>query len=267
MEDKKKLVLTGALAGLQVVSVEDRTRYRAAVQQAAPMGWGYYFPYLLIQNKPGRSAILIGEESGSLCLFRWELKKGTPHLDLYLPPIPFNPAVIRRCLERANEFNSDRSARVVRVDAREAATLENEGGLRVRPRREQYIFASKEYETLAGAKFKRLRYTVNCVERLDGIQVLPFSAAHAEACQHLLERWGQQHREAHGASGGAGISRRTIELAAAMPGGDLCGEVVLIEGKLVAFSFGGEIRPGLACSFERKCDSSVRGMSHFQLRS
>ena len=69
MEEKTKLALTGALAGLDVLKVEDRTRYRAAIKEAAPMGWGYYFPYLLIQNKPGRSAMLIAEESGSICLF------------------------------------------------------------------------------------------------------------------------------------------------------------------------------------------------------
>lgn len=267
MDKMSNLALTGALAGLKVVAIEDRAHYRAAVEAAAPMGWGYYFPYLLIQNKPGRSAMLIVEDSGSLCVFRWELKKGKPHLDLYLPPIPFDPAVLRRCLERANDFNSDRSARVLRVDTREATLLESDAAVRVRPRREQYIFASNEYEALAGQKFKRLRYTVNCVERLNGVEVLPFSATHAEACQHLLEQWSQQHRATHGASGGAGISKRTLELAAAIPNGDLCGEVVLIEGKLVAFSFGGEIRPGLACSFERKCDTSVRGMSSFQLRS
>jgi hypothetical protein len=29
---------------------------------------------------------------------------------------------------------------------------------------------------------------------------------------------------------------------------------------------GGEIRPGLACFFERKCDTQVRGLSYFQFR-
>src|SRR5688500_8545026 len=267
MEEKTKLALTGALAGLDVLKVEDRTRYRAAIKEAAPMGWGYYFPYLLVQNKPGQRAMLIGEDGNSLCVFRWELKKGKPHLDLYLPPIPFNAAVLRRCLERANEFNSDRSARVIRVDAQDAATLEIQGDLRVRPRREQYIFASKEYQSLSGHKYKRLRYNIATVERLNGLEVLPFSAKHAEACQNLLERRSQQHREAHRTAGGAGISKRTIELAVAMPNADLCGEGVVIEGKLVAFAFGGEIRPGLACSFDRRCDTSVRGLSFFQLRS
>jgi hypothetical protein len=290
--------LTGALAGLKVLTVEDRTRYRAAVQAGGQMGWGYYFPYLLVQYKPGQSAMLIAEDSGSLCVFRWKLKSGSagtprptpgksgsgtgvrpstprptpgkraePHLDLYLPPIPFDPAVLRRCLERANDFNSDHSAQVIRVDARDAALLENDGTLRVRPRREQYIFAPKEYGSLAGNTYRTIRRNVATVERLAGLEVLPFSAKHAEACQNLLERWSQQHREAHGTAGGVGISKRAIELAVAMCSDELCGEVVFIEGKLVGFAFGGEIRPGLACSFERKCDTSVRGLSFYQLRS
>jgi hypothetical protein len=267
MGDKTKdLALTGALAGLEVLKLEDRTRYRAAIQGGAQMGWGYYFPYLLLQNNPGRRAMLIAEDSGSLCVFRWRLEGGEPHLDLYLPPIPFDPAVLRRCLERANDFNSDRSAQVLRVDAHEAALLENDGTLRVRPRKEQYIFASKEYQALSGQKYQKIRYNVNCVERL-GVEVLPFSAIHAEACQNLLERWSQQHRETHGTTGGVGISKRAIELAVAMSSDDLLGEVVFIEGKLVGFAFGGEIRPGLACSLERKCDTSVRGLGIFQLRS
>src|SRR5688572_25215139 len=115
--------LTGALAGLDVLKFDDRVRYRAAVQAGAQMGWGYYFPYLLVQNKPEQRAMLIGEDGGSLCVFRWRLKSGKPRLDLYLPPMPFDPGVLWRCLERANEFNSDRLARVVRVDAHDAAAL------------------------------------------------------------------------------------------------------------------------------------------------
>ena len=268
MENKTGyFALTGALAGLKVLTVEDRTRYRAAIEESAPMGWGYYFAHLLVQNKPGQSTMLIGEDRDSLCVFRWKMKKGEPHLDLYLPPIPFDPDALRRCLERANDFNLDRSAEVVRVDSKEAAALEKEGDLRVRPRREQYLFAPKQYQRLAGNNFSTIRRNVVSVERLKSVEVLSFSAQHAEACHRLLEQWSQSHREAHGTAGGTGISKRTIELAVGLSGDELCGEVVLIEGKLVGFAFGGQLRPGLGCSFERKCDTAVRGLSYYQFRS
>lgn len=257
-----EVALTGALAGLQILKAEDSARYRAAAEKAAQMGWGYFFPYLLVHNKPGQTAMLIAEDSDSLCLFRWKNKKGQPHLDLYLPPLPFDAAVLRRCLQRANDFNLDRSAKVIRVDSQDAAVLEKEKHLRVRPRRKQYLFSPAQYQSLAGNKLRSIRRNVAAVERLKDVEVLPFSAQYAEACHRLLEQWKESHRD-----GEIGISRRTLDLAVALPGDELCGEVVLISGKLVGFAFGGPIRPGLACSLERKCDTSVQGLSFYQFRS
>jgi hypothetical protein len=268
MEDKSRdIALTGALAGLEILTVKESKRYRAAMTEGAQMGWHYYFPSLLVQNKPGQTAMFIGEDSGSLCVFRWKLKDGAPHLDLYLPPLPFAPAVLRRCLQRANDFNLDRSAEIVRVDSRDVAVLEKEADLRVQLHREQYLFAPKLYRSLAGNNLATVRRNVVLVERRPGVEVMPFSAKHVVSCHNLLEQWSRNHREAHGTAGGTGMSKRMLELAVAWPGDELCGEVVLLEGKLVGFAFGGQIRPGLGCSFERKCDTSVRGLSFYQFRS
>ena len=43
--------------------------------------------------------------------------------------------------------------------------------------------------------------------------------------------------------------------------------VVLVNGRVSAFAFGGEIRPGLGCSFDRRSDPEIRGLSYFSLRS
>jgi hypothetical protein len=45
---------------------------------------------------------------------------------------------------------------------------------------------------------------------------------------------------------------------------DLRGEVILIGGRLASLALGGEIRPGVGCFFEAKCDVGVRGLSYFQ---
>jgi hypothetical protein len=259
---------SGALAGLRVLSVADRTRYKAAVASVQAMGWGYYFPNLLAQRRPGRRAVLVGEEDGSLCLFRWERDDAQARLDLYLPPLPMNGSVLGHCLERANDFNGDRSARVLRIDAKDAEAVAAVGGLRVRERRSQYLFAPAIYADLAGRERHTIRRHVVLVERLPDVEVAPYSAArHAEACRALLARWKENHRDAHGTAGGVGGSLQAIELAGQLPQDDLRGEVVLIDGRLAGFAFGGEIRPGLACSFERKCDNDVRGLSYFQFRS
>jgi hypothetical protein len=259
--------LSGPLGGLRAMAIDDLDRWKAAVGAGKQMGFGYYFPYLLAHNKPGRTSMLISEDEGSTCVFRWEVVESGPRLDVYLPPTPLNVPALRRCLERANDFNGDRSAQVLRIDDKDAAVLSGLGDLAVRQRREQYIFAPASLENLAGNKLRNVRRHVAMVEQLPGLEVMPFSPSHAPACQALLRRWMAAHEAAHGTAGGAGIAKRAIALVGQLPEKDLSGEVVLLQGQLVAFAFGGEIRPGLGCAFERKCETEVRGLTWFHLRS
>lgn len=259
--------LSGALTGLVPAAYDDLERYKQAVEAAGQTGWGYYFPYLLSQNRPGKSAVLLAEDEGSLCVFRWKRRHSAERLDLYLPPIPMNLSVLGRCLERANDFNADLSALVVRVDEQDVAALSEQRRLRVRERRRQYLFAPRAYESLVGKRLYTVRRQVRHVERLAEVEVRPYTVDLAEQCRALLSRWSQAHRAAHGTAGGAGVTRRTLEMAGNLPERDLAGEVVYIDGELKAFAFGGEIRPGLACSFDRKCEERIRGLSYFHFRS
>jgi hypothetical protein len=260
------LDLSGALQGLKVLAVDDLARYKAAVTAGKQMGWGYYFPNLLSKNRPGRSAALLLEDEGAICVFLWKIRDAKPRLDLYLPPTPMNVAVLRRCLERTNDFNGDSSARVMRIDTKDVDAVKAVN-LRVRQRREQYVFAPGAFNELVGKRLYTIRRNVQLIERLPDIEVLPYSASHAQACHALLEQWKLKHRDTHGTAGGAGTSRRAIDLAGALPEKDLGGEVVFVDGQLAAFAFGGELRSGLAASFERKCDTSMRGLSYFHFRS
>jgi len=90
----KALETTGALAGLKVAHIDDLDRYKAAVERGRQTGWGYYFPYLLSVNRPDRSATLMSEEEGSICVFRWRVEETGERLDLHLPPIPMNAPVL-----------------------------------------------------------------------------------------------------------------------------------------------------------------------------
>jgi len=260
-------VLSGALSGLSVLSPRDRERFREAVDAGGQNGWGYFFPHLLSLNRPGRSAVLTGDDEGAICLYRWRFQEGIDRADVYLPPLPFSREALRRAIARSNDFTADRSARVMRIDAKDADAVASVAGLRVRRRRLQYIFAPGQYESLAGKDLYTVRRNVALVERRTDVEVAAFTPAHAEGCRTLLERWEQAHREAHGTAGGAGGSRRAIALAETAPGGDLEGEVVLVAGRVAAYAFGGEIRRGLACSFDRKSDPAVRGLSYFHFRS
>ncbi|ANM31657.1 hypothetical protein ABI59_21980 [Acidobacteria bacterium Mor1] len=255
-----------ALAGLRMASPEDYPGYARALAASRPEGSSYFLAGLLAYQRKGSREILLGEDHGSVCIYRFEPDGEKPRLDIYLAPTPMDPQVLRRCVERANDFNGDRSARVLRIDDADADAA-TEAGLRVRKRREQFVFAPEKYRDLGGKELYTIRRNVSRVEKLEEVEVQTYTPAHRKACRELLERWRTIHREQHGSAGGYGSSKRVIELAGRLPEEALTGQVILLEGKLVAFSFGGSIHPGMACSFERKCDNAIAGLTYFQLRS
>lgn len=255
--------LSGALAGLELLSRRDLERYRRAIRSGRQQGWGYYFPYLLSHNRPGTSAVLWAEDGGSLCIYLWSLRHGRSHLDVYLTPLPMNVAVLARCVERANDCNGDRSARVMRIDAGDAAAVRAVAGLIVRQRRLQYVYAPASYGTLRGKKFYTIRRHVAQVEALPDVEVVRYTPALADGCRDLLRRWRRHYTSTHASAGGTGTSKRAIELAGRFPDTILRGEVVMIAGRVAAFAFGGEIRPGVASIFDTRSDNGVRGLAYF----
>ena len=258
---------TDALAGLDVLDASHLPRWKRALAAAESSGYGCYFPFVLAHQRPGRSTVLVGEDSGSLCLFiRRDGREGS-QLDVFLNPIPMDVDVARRCLERANDFNHDRSARILRIDGSDAALAARVPGLRVRERRKQYVYDPGAFGDLSGGKYRTLRYQVAKVRRIEDLEVVPYAEAHAGACRALLERWAERHRSMFGTSGDAGMSRRALALTGVLGAPDLAGEVVLLGGAVVGFAFGGELRPGLGCLFEVKTDLAVPGLSHFQFHS
>ena len=254
---------TAALDGLKALDAADLPRFKAAMEAGEQEGWCRYLPYLLARNRPDRRAVLFAEDDGALCVFFWRAREDGPRLDLYFPPVPMSLAALDRCLERANDFNGDRSARILRVDEKEATVLSKDRNLRLTPRRRQYLYRPADFESLAGKRFRTLRRQAALVEALPDVEVLPYEPQHAEACHALLRRWRDAHRAAHGDAGGAGAARRAIDLAGAFPEIDLRGEVVSVDGQVAAFAFGGAIRPGVGCFLEAKCDATVPGMTYF----
>ena len=254
----------GVLKGLKTLESSDLPRWKRALQSGGESGFGCYFPYLLAHQRPGKATLLVTEDDGSLCTFIQRDRKRGSRLDVFLNPIPMNVSVTRRCLERANEFNGDRSARILRIDGKDAALAKQVPRLKVRVRRKQYVYAPRSYADLSGRKFRALRNHVDQARQLPDLEVVPYTASHAGACRELLRKWAQRYRAMFGKSGGAGISGRALAQTEALSAPDLMGEVVLLGGRVVAYALGGELRPGVACFLDAKCDLDVPGLGYFQ---
>ncbi|NNL84961.1 MAG: hypothetical protein HKP27_04875 [Myxococcales bacterium] len=256
--------LAGTLGGLKVLEPSDLPRYKAAVAKGRQVGWGYYFPYLLARNRPGRRVVLLGEDDGSMCVFLWRRRNHANTLDLLVAPTPMNVSVLRRCLERANDFNRNRTARVLRIDAKDSYDVSRVASLRVRERKTQYVYTPTAFNNLGGRSYRTLRRQLARIAELTHVDVAPYSSAHEPACLALLREWARRHRAQQGTAGGVATAYRVIELVNRFSATDLRGEVVLIDGRVCAFSFGGEIRRGVGCFVEAKSDNEIRGLSYFQ---
>ncbi len=84
--------LSGALEGLKIADISDRTLYKEAVKNGEQQGFAYYYPNVLSYNRAGKSAALLVEDEGSVCVFRRTDNDSNPRLDLLLAPSPMNPA-------------------------------------------------------------------------------------------------------------------------------------------------------------------------------
>lgn len=256
--------LSGALEGLEIISISDRDRFKCAINRGEQNGFAYYFPNVLSYNRAGKSAVLLMEDEGSICVFRRIVRDSKPRLDILLAPSPMNVNVLHRCLERANDFNGNKSARVLKIDEKDVDILGSLPGLNVKQRKSQFLFAPATYADISSRPFRTMRRGIAKVRARDNLDVQSYSSIHTEACLDLLKKWRKNHRDRHGTMGGVGTTRRVLEMAGEFGEPDIHGEVIYIDNKLVGFAFGGEIRPGYAAFLEAKCDYEIQGLSLFQ---
>jgi hypothetical protein len=254
------------LNDLLKATVNRYTLFAKSIESGKPTGSSYYYPGLLAYQRKNRRIILMDTDEGSVCIYRWQVKDGKPRLDLYLAPNPMNTAVLHRCLERANDFNADISARILRIDEKDVEAVTG-AGYRVHKRRQQYLFTPNYYADLSGSNLRTIRRNVANIDQMKNFEVRQYQQDDAEACTTLLKRWTHEHRKKQQTSGGYGYASRVIKLVGKLPEHVLTGQVVLKDGELVGYSFGGRIHSDLACYYDVKCDSQIRGLAYFLRRS
>jgi hypothetical protein len=254
------------LSGLVRASTKRYAHYAKIVEVGQPTGSSYYYPGLIVYQRKNRRAILLDQDDGSVCIYRWQVSKDKPRLDLYLAPKPMNRSVLRRCIERANDFNSDQTARILRSDQKDIDIVSSLG-FKLQKRRQQFLFSPSDYRDLNGTKLKTVRRNIATINDLSGVEVRRFQTSDRDACHKLLNTWVDTHRDRQETSGELGYAHRMIKLAGKLPEKVLMGHVALIDGKLVGYSFGGSIHSGLACYYDTKCDPTIKGLTYFMRRN
>jgi hypothetical protein len=254
--------MTGVLNGLRSLELTDLQLYKDALNQVQRICWHQYFPYLYFRYED----LLICEEDGSVCLFyRLNRLNKDPKLFLYFLPMPMNEKVLKRCLDRVRAYNNTKKAEICRVDEQELAILESLGAdIQAMPLESEYVYAPKNYRSLAGAKHHKLRQDINRIMARDNVEVRDFVEGDRKSCIALMDEWAVIQQDKYdGPVAPRGFARRCVRHSTLFNKIDLFGLVVVIDGNIRSVGFAGEIRRGLANLFITYSDHNYFGLNRF----
>jgi len=252
-----------ALAGLRTLQLADITRYRAAIDQTQRTVWQHYFPFIyLLSQSPGYK-FLVEEDAGSFCIYMLREKKDGQHLNVFLLPMPMQPAVLARCIERVKAFGHGERVSLFRVDAEDAKAFRSRPNTRVVTCEQEYIYAPANYLDLSGGKSGKLRREINSVLKHGDLEVLDYQTAFAAECQQVLARWAAIQRQKYASVHYEGFTNACLRQYDQFGRADLFGKVLRWNGQICSFGFGGEMRQGLGNIFIVYSDMQLHALSRF----
>ncbi len=252
------------LIGLRRLSMEDLSRYKAALEQSGGMSWPQYFPFLYLYEATAKTEeFLIGEESGSLCIYRRNLTAKGPMLYLAFLPMPMNMAVLESCLARIREHNNSPDAMIYWVGEEELASISSLRNTKATPLHQEYIYAPENFRSLRGNKKSNFRKNVSLIQMRDDVEWRPYTTDDLAECLMLMDEWAELQKEKHEKVLYQRYSHNCLKFAHHFESRDLFGQVFLVGEKIRAFGFGGEMRPGIANVFVGYADHRITGLHQF----
>ncbi len=200
-----------------------------------------------------------------LCVFA----SHEPGTFLYLPPLggALSQLTVDACFERMGPVSIGR--RVARIENLAAGDLNglDLGRLDCRQKADEYLYRKADIVMMAGHGYKSQRHDINQLHKRHQVQYLPYLPQHLDQCLDLYARWSANRRQ-H--SGDVVYQAMLEDNAKAhhliLQHQDLLGlegRVVMVEGKLCAYSFGYPLNAGTFCVLLEVTDLAINGLSAF----
>ncbi len=254
------------LQDLNLVRLADQSRFLEAAEAGKQTSWLYFFPFLYCFSK-GRTQTLLWEQiDNSICLYLLRQIEGGMKLWLYLPPFPFSLTALKRAEDRLQQFNSDNSCNLLWLEEAQRSDFEKLD-YRIRFVEDEYIYATQLVVASAGKQFDRLRKKSNRISRLPNIEIRNYQPEDKEKCLNLLESWRNTLENEKGIKiGGYRYARNILKYAGDFDGVVLKSQVVVIDGHIRAFTFGGKITSTHGSIFISISDHAVEGLGYLQRR-
>ena len=180
-----------------------------------------------------------------------------------LPPVgpPSRAEVTRMLFTWMRDERQTAKPRIDRADARLASELGESGGFVVEPTRDHfdYVYLTGDLIALSGKAYRAKRNHLNYLLRSHTIVYEPLTEAHVEACLGLAENWCALRRceEDLNLIGEWDATRVALSHLRAL---QIKGGVILINGKVEAFTLGERLNEETAVVHIEKANTEIRGM-------
>ncbi|HEY5648366.1 MAG TPA: phosphatidylglycerol lysyltransferase domain-containing protein, partial [Nitrospiria bacterium] len=258
-------------AGLTRLEAADRPLFESALEKSERENLlsAYSWPSFWIWR--GHLSFYWKIIGGRFCLF-------AKSPDGYFMPIlptggPFSKPVIRECFDLMDSLNPNHAvSRIENIGEGRTSDFENMG-FAVTPVEQEYIYARKEIESLAGDRYKSQRWAENRFRRDQEKAVgrfEPFRRDDLDECLALYKKWSEQkepvdsraearlmledslaaHEQALGNSDDLGLTLR----------------VVRINGRIAGYTAGFPFRKDIFCVLLEVADRNIQGLSVFLFR-
>jgi glutathione synthase/RimK-type ligase-like ATP-grasp enzyme len=255
--------LCNELEGLRKISPADMEKYMEALQKSPQRMSINYFPSLLAAGSSPKASILVGEDSGSLCIYLLQHSPGDNRLHLYLPPMPMDNRVLANCFTKINAYNRDFSGRLLWINEslrEEVAALGNIELIKVD---QEYLYDIKSFQNLDDGRYKILHAQLAKVTKKNEITAKPFTLQDRYACLEILETWHFNQKNAKAKLEKYSRLKFVILFFDQFLQNQLYGRVYEIKGQVRGFAFGGPIAGEIGCSFLNVTDNDIEGLSYY----
>lgn len=195
----------------------------------------------------------------------------------FMPLIPLGArpldGAVREAFRLMQEWNGQSPVnRIENVMGLQKRVLERGSG-EFRSKGNDYLYHAEALAQLAGDRYKSQRALCNRVERERTMTVEPYRAHHRSGCLALYNLWSSQKRSQE-YQGYDSLGRMLLEdaegahrLALVEPERiGLSGTVILMENRIVAYTFGYWLTPRVWCVLLEIADRSVSGLAQWLFR-
>jgi len=252
------------LHDLNILKPADQFRFLEATEAGKQSSWLYFFPFLYCFSKGQKQTLLWEQIDSSMCLYLLRKSEDEFNLRLYLPPFPFNLSALRHAEDRLRQFNSDSICKILWIEEAQYSDL-IQSGYSLRFVEEEFIYDTKLVEASAGKQFVRLRKQINYLVKLPNIEIRGYQSIDEDECIRLLDSWRNSLENEKGIKiGGYNYAKSILKSAAEFDEEILKSQVIVIDGHIRAFTFGGKITSTFGSLSIGVSDHSIESLGYLQ---